>query len=84
MSLRKIKVIHDNDIRIFKTNSSDSVDTILQGLKDFVTQSFKFEAFNLQFKDSENDLVTIIDSDDLQEAIEMKDKITRIYVSKVK
>ena len=82
----KIKLVKSNDIRVFKGNKLTKLDETLNLLKKFVEESFKLNDFRLQFKDSENDLITIANGEDLEEALETSDdnnSIPKIYVTKV-
>ena len=97
--MSRLKVQYNEDIRIFKlknvpslnissSNSLKSSQILLNALHKFIQTSFNFksiEDYKIQYIDSENDSITIITLDDLQDAIDYSNsKTPKIYVKLIK
>jgi len=76
----KVKVINNGDIRLWR--HSDLLD--VHALYNFIATQWEVESLIAQYKDNDNDLVTLVSSEDMQEALELLQQKTqttlRIFV----
>eukprot|EP01083_Nonionella_stella_P170633 581108_1 len=79
----KFKIIYNNDIRIFKSET-DNLNQILPAIRTFVSLQFGIDNYNATYLDEEDEKITISNDEDLEDALrrykEMK-KIPKIYVT---
>jgi len=75
----RIKICYEDDIRMFKSKSKDEKE-LLNGIAQFVKDSYKVSDFRLSFKDEEGDEITIVDEDDLHEALQSSKQTAKIFV----
>ena len=82
----KIKTILNDDMRVFKRTFND-IKTAFEAITTFIIKSYQLNNLNnfiLQYIDDENDLITMVDYQDLNDALQQSKidgKTMKIYVN---
>lgn len=84
--LPKVETILKNENRLFDCSFYGTLDDAFEALQAFISDSYSLgsnEQFLVQYKDDDNDMITISSVEDFQEAIEeanSKGEILKLYV----